>query len=291
MYKAPLILEDKPDFSIQHDQLFKTLIKTFFKEFIEGFFPELYPHIDFSSVKFLEQELHLDFIKGRKKIVDLLVEIKLNYRDQLLLIHLENQATYEEDFPERMFIYFNYLYAKHRKPIQPIAIFSYNKEKEISNQFTIDTPVQNVIQFNFLQLHLIKKNWKEYIQSNNPVAAALLSKMGYDQKERIQVKLEFLRMISNMEINPAKMELLYGFFDTYLQLNEKEEKEMEVILKDVPGEDKEVILDLPNSYFEKGVRQNKKKVAQKLLAKGMTIAEIVDITELSKGEIEKLAKK
>ena len=44
-------------------------------------------------------------------------------------------------------------------------------------------------------------DWRSYIHTNNPVAAALLSKMGYTEKERVQVKKEFLRNVA------VKMEL------------------------------------------------------------------------------------
>ncbi|HLR52987.1 MAG TPA: hypothetical protein VK072_08965 [Candidatus Avamphibacillus sp.] len=36
--------------------------------------------------------------------------------------------------------------------------------------------------------------------------------MGYDEKERVQMKKEFLRMITRMELDPAKERLIYGFF-------------------------------------------------------------------------------
>ncbi|MEC1697372.1 hypothetical protein [Schinkia azotoformans] len=57
-------------------------------------------------------------------------------------------------------------------------------------------------------------NWWNYIHSNNPAATALLSKMGFTEKEKVQVKKEFLRMLVKMELNPAKAELINGFFGT-----------------------------------------------------------------------------
>lgn len=39
----------------------------------------------------------------------------------------------------------------------------------------------------------------------------------------VQVKLEFLRMLVRMELGPARMTILTGFFETYLKLNEEEE--------------------------------------------------------------------
>jgi hypothetical protein len=51
--------------------------------------------------------------------------------------------------------------------------------------------------------------------------------MGYQKKERVQVKLEFLRMLVRMELDPVRTTLLIGFFETYLKFNEEEEKQLE----------------------------------------------------------------
>src|SRR5699024_571846 len=57
-----------------------------------------------------------------------------------------------------------------------------------------------------------QRTWYFVNAADNPAAAALLSKMGYDEKERVQMKKEFLRMITRMELDPAKERLIYGFF-------------------------------------------------------------------------------
>jgi len=189
----------------------------------------------------------------------------------------------------------------NRKPILPIAVFSYNDKRTVPEQFTIDVPTLRALTFDYYQIHLVKKNWREFIQKDNPVAAALLSKMNYTEEERVQVKLEFLRMISRMELNPAEMKLIYGFFDTYLKLNEKEEKQMREEIKNLPDEEREDVLYLPNSYMDKGIEigkergkqegklEGKKEVAKNLLSEGMAISKIADVTGLSEEDIEKLA--
>ncbi|WP_339182001.1 Rpn family recombination-promoting nuclease/putative transposase [Oceanobacillus sp. FSL W7-1293] len=300
MFTVPVILEEKADY-MKHDRLTKKLIQEFFEEFIEGFFPDLHPYIDFSNVTFLEQEVYLDYLEGSKKEIDVLVEVKLHHEDKILHIHTEAQSTHEADFPERMFLYFSYLYAKHRKPIQPIAVLSYNRKQEEPTQFKVDTPTQEVLQFNFLQLQLRKKNWKEYIQSDNPIVAALLSQMGYEEHERVQVKLEFLRMITRMKINPAQMEFLYGYFETYLKLNKEEEEQMMEKMENLPEEEKEIVMQLPNSYFERGkqegieegieegIKKRNQELALKLIARDMSISDIAEITDLSEAEIKRLA--
>ncbi|WP_339235743.1 hypothetical protein [Oceanobacillus sp. FSL W7-1281] len=174
---------------------------------------------------------------------------------------------------------------------------SYNRKQEEPTQFKVDTPTQEVLQFNFLQLQLRKKSWKEYIQSDNPVAAALFSQMGYEEHERVQVKLEFLRMITRMKINPAQMEFLYGYFETYLKLNKEEEEQMMEKMENLPEEERELVMQLPNSYFERGkqegieegIKKRNQELALKLIARDMSISDIAEITDLSEAEIKRLA--
>ena len=126
-----------------------------------------------------------------------------------------------------MFVYFSRLHQKHRCRILPIAVFSYPQKHNEPDYFKLEFPFMQVLDFRFLILELRKHNWRNYIRSNNPAAAALLSKMGYQEKERVQVKLEFLRMLVRMELDPARTTLLTGFFETYLKLNEEEEEQLE----------------------------------------------------------------
>lgn len=186
---------------------------------------------------------------------------------------------------------------EHRKPILPIAIFSYNNMKEVDNQFSLEIPTFKILEFNYLPIHLIKMNWRKYIYQDNPVIAALLSKMGYTQDERIQVKLEFLRMLSKLELNPAKMDLIYGFFETYLKLNAEEEEKMREEITHLPEEEAKQVLKPLNSYFEKGMERGiergqfikGKEIVKKMLQKGMDMESIMEFTGLSKGEISKIA--
>ncbi|WP_458412349.1 hypothetical protein ACNQFZ_16140 [Schinkia sp. CFF1] len=193
-----------------------------------------------------------------------------------------------------MFIYYSRLYEKYRKPILPIAIFSYNDKREVPDQLTIEIPTFKMIDFRYLQIHLIKMDWRTFLRSNNPVAAALLSKMGYQQEERIQVKLEFLRMISRMKLDPARMELLYGFFETYLQLDEEEEKVMQEEITKLLDEDGKAILKLPNSYLEKGIKQGIEqgieKVVREMYKKGLSEELILEVSKLPIEKIREIKK-
>jgi len=179
-----------------------------------------------------------------------------------------------------MYHYFSLLYNKYQKPILPIAVFSYNEKRNEQDEFSISFPFFHVLTFNFLTLELRKKNWREYIESDNPVAA-LLSKMGYTEKEKVEVKKEFLKMLVRMKLNPAKQRFITGFFDEYLILNDQEEEKLMEEIKEL--DNAEEILELSNSWerkgmekgIEKGIKKGKmeerQNIAKELLKQGSPV--------------------
>jgi len=166
-----------------------------------------------------------------------------------------------------MFIYFSRLYQKHRCRVVPIAVFTYPEKRNEPDRFKLAFPFMSVLDFHFLTLELNKHKWQDYIQSKNPVAAALLSKMGYQKKERVQVKLEFLRMLVRMELDPARMTLLTGFFETYLILNEEEERKLEEEMGKVDEKEAKRMIEITTSWEEKGRVKGQASILLRLLKK------------------------
>lgn len=235
-----------------HDRLFKELLENFFVEFMELFFKEASCFIDFSHLKFLSQEVFTDVTVGEKRAVDILVETKLRDEKQVILVHVESQAYVQKEFAERMFIYFSLLYQKYRCKVLPIAIFSYDKMHDEPDTFELGFSFLDVLKFNFYKLELRKLNWREFIKSDNPVAAALLSKMGYRKEEKVQVKLEFLHMLTRLKLDPARTELIGGFFHRYLKLNQQEQKQFEEEVSRLGKKEAELIMQLTTPWHEKG---------------------------------------
>lgn len=121
-----------------------------------------------------------------------------------------------------------------------------------------------------------------------------MSEMGYKEEEKIQVKKEFLQMITRMELNSAKQRIVYGFFEVYLKLTKQEEEQLMKEIEDLPEAEK--ILEIPISYEEKGKELGKeigkeigkKEVAMEMLKKGLDVNLIAEVTHLKREEIEGL---
>ena len=77
---------------IDHDRIFKELIKTFFLEFVELFLPDVYADLDRETIEFLDKEVFTDVTSGEKHEVDLIAKARFRGQDWFFLFHVEAQA-------------------------------------------------------------------------------------------------------------------------------------------------------------------------------------------------------
>jgi hypothetical protein len=215
----------------------------------------------------------------------------------MIIIHIEVQAYNQAKMAERMFIYDSRLYEKYRKRILPIVIFSHGSQKEEESTFGWGFPFLEVLHYQFYSIELHKKNWRDYIKQDNPIAAALLSKMGYNSEERVQVKKEFLRMLVRLELDPARMHLISGFFDTYLELNDIEEARLQKEIQSLEPKEEEKIMELKTNWEktaeQKGITQGRLegKLEGRLEAEHRILSKFIkaQFGELSAGMLEQIS--
>ena len=95
---------------MKKDEKWKILISKFLKDFLAFFMAELYQEIDLEKgYEFLDGELNRIRIKSKSKNrrSDKLVKVYLkDGSEKYILIHIEVQGYFDEDFSKRMFKYF-----------------------------------------------------------------------------------------------------------------------------------------------------------------------------------------
>lgn len=119
-----------------------------------------------------------------------------------------------------------------------------------------------------------------------------MAKMDFKPEEKIKVKLECLRMLVTLKLNPAKIELISGFIDTYLRLNATEEQELETELKQANLVEEEQIMEIVTSWMEKGIEQGEQKIIKRQLKRRFNHIDPTlesRINGLSSEQIENLA--
>jgi hypothetical protein len=242
--------------NIDHDRLFKELISTFFIEFIELFFPQLMDYLDRDSITFLDKEVFTDVTEGERHESDLVAQVRFRGKESFFLIHVEAQESSRKWFNRRMFTYFARFHEKFVLPIYPIVIFSYSKPKrEAISQYVVDFPDFKVLEFNYQVVQLNRLNWRDFLNQPNPVASALMAKMNIANKERAKVKAECLRLLITLRLNPAKMQLISGFIDTYLNLNPVEEIQFQEEISTFSQPVQEGVMQITTSWMRQGIEQ------------------------------------
>ncbi|TRU70413.1 MAG: DUF4351 domain-containing protein, partial [Microcystis viridis Mv_BB_P_19951000_S69] len=141
-------------------------------------------------------------------------------------------------------------------PIYPIVIFSYSKPKrEAISQYVVDFPDFKVLEFNYQVVQLNRLNWRDFLNQTNPVASALMAKMNIAEKERAKVKAECLRLLITLRLDAARMQLISGFIDTYLNLNPVEEIQFQEEISTFSQPVQEGVMQITTSWMRQGIEQ------------------------------------
>lgn len=257
---------------MDHDRLFKELLTTYFADFIALFLPAVDSYLDRQSIEFLDKEIFTDVSASERHEVDLLAKARFKGEEAFFLIHVENQSSTEPTFAARMFRYFARLQEKFSLPVYPIALFSFDApQRPEPDQYGVSFPDLDVLTFRFRAIQLNQLNWHEFIRRPNPVAAALMTKMKIDPADRPRVKLECLRMIVTLKLDPARQQLIKTFMDSYLRLSALE---LQVYNREIEASEaieREAVMEVLNEWEEigqlRGIRMGEAAVILRQLGK------------------------
>jgi predicted transposase/invertase (TIGR01784 family) len=189
------------------------------------------------------------------------------------------------------------LYKEYQLPVYPIAIFSFDYPLRVqSQQHQVNFPDLKVLEFNFASIQLNQLNWRDFLQQQNPVAAALMAKMRIQKKDRPKVKAECLRLLVTLKLDPAKTQLISKFVDTYLDFDGAEEQQFQAEIDKMDLGQKEEIMEVMTSWekkgmekgIEKGVETERQTIALSLLRENLPLEMIARTTGLTIEQLEDL---
>jgi cyclopropane fatty-acyl-phospholipid synthase-like methyltransferase len=95
--------------------------------------------------------------------------------------------------------------------------------------------------------------------------------------DRPQVKAECLRLLTTLKLDPARMQLISGFVDTYLKLDAAEEQAFKAAVDTMGLDEREEVMEIVTSWEQRAIE----RVAVNLLREGMAIEAIARVTGLS----------
>jgi len=218
--------------------------------------------IDFERVTFLEQELFTDVPGGRRKRLDLVARVGLKTgAEEIVLVHSEFQSRKDMDFPRRMYQYYSQLFLRHGVPIVPVAVFSDDSKwrTPVPETYELSVGTETYVRFRYHLVKLKALNYRQFLDSNRPLAFALMAKMDYSKRSRVRLKADFLRLILGARQNPARENLLVRFVETYMQLEPAEEERFQTLVDTdkTYGEVKKMVTVYEKRGIEKGIIEGK----------------------------------
>jgi len=293
------------------DILWKGVLEDVFDDFLKFFDPEAEQFYDFNKkFEFLDKELEQVFPPENDeyspKIIDKLVKVfTRDGKEEWVLVHVEVQGQYQQDFARRMFTYFYRILDKYQKPITAYAIFTEAIHKERPNSFQLEFRGTSLL-YTFNTYKISRQDEGELQASNNPFAmviltakAALAGKDFIDGKERdallLKLKLELARQLLAKQIAKEKIRVLMNFLRYYVRfenpaINAKFEQEVEILTerRTTMGIE-ELLLDRATKQgLEKGKKEEAVAIAREMKKDGVAIEQIAKFTKLSIADIEKL---
>ncbi len=261
-----------PVLAIDHDQRFKTLLETFFFEFLELFFPALAASVEPGSLEFLQQEVFASLGDGAAYHADIVVKARFKNTPAFLIVHIEHQSTAPREFPRRFFRYFSLLTEKYDYPVYPIVVYSHDKPmRREPDTYKVRFADGEVLRFQYRVVQLNRLPWRKFVKKANPVASALMAKMKIAPRDRPLVKLECLRLLLTLRLDPARMRLIGTFVDSYLRLNEQEERRFAKNIEQVrwKPKEKEAIMEYVTSWEERGIAKGLERGLEQGIQKGL----------------------
>ncbi|MCA2577480.1 MAG: DUF4351 domain-containing protein, partial [Microcystis sp. M41BS1] len=87
------------------------------------------------------------------------------------------------------------------------------------------------------------------------VASALMAKMNIAETERAKVQAECLRLLITLRLDAARMQLISGFIDTYLNLNPVEERQFQEEISTFSQPVQEGVMQITTSWMRQGIER------------------------------------
>lgn len=302
------------------DTPWKTILDVYFQECISFFFSKLWQSIDWTKpVEFLDKEL-LQITKDSetgRRIVDKLAKVILNEGEEahILLAHIEVQGQPEVNFAERLFIYNNRIFDKHRKPIVTIAILTDGQRdwKPVCHE-SHWFGCHIYFAFHVIKLLDYQGQKESLFESDNPFAFVVLAQLGViecrkSESKKLTQKTQLARHLYTLAKKKNKggdfLRNLIGFLDWVLALAEPFELEYGQTIHQIEEELhmryvtsmehrakeeglKEGVLKGKLEGKQEGAKSTSERIALELLREKLDISFIARITQLDKAKITAL---
>jgi hypothetical protein len=212
-----------------YDQPWKEAIGDYFESFLIFFYPQIHQQINWNRTPTsLDKELEqiTASAETEKRYADRLFKVwLLDDQEVWILIHIEVQSQYDQDFAQRMFIYNYRAFDLYHQPVISLAILGDESQSWRPHVYQYGIGESQLI-FQFSIVKLLDYQWEELETNNNPfsiiVMAHLKTKATTNNlTEREQWKWNLSRLLYERGYNRKQIADLYKVIDFMMTLSKE----------------------------------------------------------------------
>lgn len=180
----------------------------------------------------------------------------------------------------RLFEYAMQLWLRHRRPIVPIVVYLRGgKPGVIRETEGLRTFHRTFMLFRYLAFGLSRSQAADYLKRPEPLAWALAALMRHRERSTAEHRLACMRPLAHADLDDARKFLLANFIATYVQLDEPEQEEYEVLLRNEENREVAVMAELTlttnadrlvQKGYETGERAGREQGQRDLLLRQLT---------------------
>jgi hypothetical protein len=258
-----------------HDQHFKRLLQVCFADLVRIVAPRLAPKLRLGSPTFLDKEHFTDVREGEHRRLDLVAQVASVRGDpEIVIVHVEVEARARRDMGHRLLAYAMQLWLRHGRSIVPIVIYLRGGKPDVSREkVRLTTFGTTLLVFRYFAFGLAPSRAAAYLQRPEPLAWALAALMGRGDLSRVEHRLACLEPIAQAEIDDARRLLLANCVETYVQLNEAERGEYEILLDREENREVAVMERTLLTTLDRAAQRGYDEGLEKGLARGLTEGE------------------
>ena len=296
-----------------HDTFWKQLTELFFPDFVKFYFPFAYKKINWNrKYEFLDKELQKIApanVTG-KKFVDKLVKVFLKSgKEEWILIHIEIQNTQDKNFAERMYVYNYRIFDKYKRKVASFALLCDENKSWKPTKFEYEMlGCRVLLEYPVAKLLDYRQREKELGLEKNTFADITLAYLSaIDTKDsprlRYAKKLALLKKLNEKGYSIFEIKNVISFMDYLIKLPDNLTKKLSLEIQKT----KEIEMDYITSFervarkegikegmkegIKEGITETQTSVALKMLAKGLDMGLISEISGLSETAIKALKQK
>ncbi len=233
---------------------------------MEYFFPEAYQQIDWEKgYEFLDKELQkvVRTAIGKRRYVDKLVKVWLkNGKESWVLLHIEIQNNWEEDFSERIYIYQYRIFDRYKEKVATFVVLTDENPNWRPSKFEYNLlGTKQLCEYKVVKLLDYKNRLEELEQDTNPFSLIVIAQLKLQEtknndSERYLLKRKLIRKLYEKGYSKERILELFRFIDWLIILPDYLEQQLELDLEELEKEDlMPFISRIERRWLEKGLAQ------------------------------------